>query len=291
MTNQLPYNLLWRAIESGVLPACIDQQLGVLCYSPLAQVSRSYPPPRRRRRRPPVRWPLSAIHRSSCVVRPPRRCWPASTSTATRSLKAAVAPGSSPATRPTPPGTKGPGSKTSCSRLVRRRLATLATVRLERPTTMRRACTRATGQSDSCSMSALSRCFCATCGCSCAPQRLRALLRPLLTLLTLLPNAVKTGRWSTVRTVWPTIVNHSQWSTWRSAGCLPSQGSRACWSEPRPPHRPPGTPSSRPSHSKQYRPAPKPPRPSGSHPAPRSTSTASPPGYTATARSNPGVCL
>eukprot|EP01050_Picozoa_sp_SAG11_P025563 SAG11_NODE_5812_length_1458_cov_3.442973_2_plen_119_part_00 len=28
VTNQLPYNLLWRAIESGVLPDCIDRDIG-----------------------------------------------------------------------------------------------------------------------------------------------------------------------------------------------------------------------------------------------------------------------
>ena len=37
VTNQLPYNLLWRAIEAGILPACHDASVGVLCYSPLAQ--------------------------------------------------------------------------------------------------------------------------------------------------------------------------------------------------------------------------------------------------------------
>ena len=37
VTNQLPYNLLWRAIESGILPSCAAQGVGVLCYSPLQQ--------------------------------------------------------------------------------------------------------------------------------------------------------------------------------------------------------------------------------------------------------------
>ena len=37
VSNQLPYNLLWRAIECGILPACITENVGVLCYSPLAQ--------------------------------------------------------------------------------------------------------------------------------------------------------------------------------------------------------------------------------------------------------------
>jgi len=36
-TNQLPYSLLWRAIEYEILPRCVDAGVGVLCYSPLAQ--------------------------------------------------------------------------------------------------------------------------------------------------------------------------------------------------------------------------------------------------------------
>jgi myo-inositol catabolism protein IolS len=36
-TNQLPYSLLWRAIEYEILPRCVDAGLDVLCYSPLAQ--------------------------------------------------------------------------------------------------------------------------------------------------------------------------------------------------------------------------------------------------------------
>ena len=36
-TNQLPYNLLWRAIEAGILPRCHADDVGVLCYSPLQQ--------------------------------------------------------------------------------------------------------------------------------------------------------------------------------------------------------------------------------------------------------------
>lgn len=35
LTNQLPYNLLWRMIEAEILPHCIEQQIGVLVYSPL----------------------------------------------------------------------------------------------------------------------------------------------------------------------------------------------------------------------------------------------------------------
>ena len=37
VTDQLPYNLFWRAIEYEILPFCRDNQVGVLCYSPLAQ--------------------------------------------------------------------------------------------------------------------------------------------------------------------------------------------------------------------------------------------------------------
>lgn len=33
--NQLPYNLLFRAIEHEVLPLCREHEIGVLCYSPL----------------------------------------------------------------------------------------------------------------------------------------------------------------------------------------------------------------------------------------------------------------
>jgi aryl-alcohol dehydrogenase-like predicted oxidoreductase len=36
-TNQLPYSLLWRAIEYEIRPRCIEAGLGILCYSPLAQ--------------------------------------------------------------------------------------------------------------------------------------------------------------------------------------------------------------------------------------------------------------
>jgi myo-inositol catabolism protein IolS len=36
-TNQLPYNLLWRAVEYGIRQACVDEGMGILCYSPLAQ--------------------------------------------------------------------------------------------------------------------------------------------------------------------------------------------------------------------------------------------------------------
>lgn len=34
-TDQLPYNLLWRAIEYEILPRCRRENVGALCYSPL----------------------------------------------------------------------------------------------------------------------------------------------------------------------------------------------------------------------------------------------------------------
>lgn len=34
-TNQLPYSLLFRAIEYEIVPRCLDHQIGILCYSPL----------------------------------------------------------------------------------------------------------------------------------------------------------------------------------------------------------------------------------------------------------------
>ena len=36
-TNQLPYSLLWRAIEFEIQKKCLDENLGILCYSPLSQ--------------------------------------------------------------------------------------------------------------------------------------------------------------------------------------------------------------------------------------------------------------
>ena len=36
-TNQLPYNLLWRAIEYDIAPVCHKDGTGILCYSSLAQ--------------------------------------------------------------------------------------------------------------------------------------------------------------------------------------------------------------------------------------------------------------
>lgn len=35
MSNQLPYNLLWRMIETDILPQCVREEIGVLVYSPL----------------------------------------------------------------------------------------------------------------------------------------------------------------------------------------------------------------------------------------------------------------
>ena len=36
-TNQVPYSLLWRPIEVEIQPACIEHEIGILCYSPLCQ--------------------------------------------------------------------------------------------------------------------------------------------------------------------------------------------------------------------------------------------------------------
>jgi aryl-alcohol dehydrogenase-like predicted oxidoreductase len=35
VSNQLPYNLIMRAIEYEILPQCVEHEIGVLCYSPL----------------------------------------------------------------------------------------------------------------------------------------------------------------------------------------------------------------------------------------------------------------
>ncbi|MCR9116402.1 MAG: aldo/keto reductase [bacterium] len=35
VTNQLPYNLLWRAIEHTITPACRQEEIGILAYSPI----------------------------------------------------------------------------------------------------------------------------------------------------------------------------------------------------------------------------------------------------------------
>ena len=36
-SNQLPYSLLWRSIEFEIQSACVENAVGILCYSPLAQ--------------------------------------------------------------------------------------------------------------------------------------------------------------------------------------------------------------------------------------------------------------
>lgn len=36
-SNQLAYNLLWRGIEYSIKPLCVQEEIGILCYSPLAQ--------------------------------------------------------------------------------------------------------------------------------------------------------------------------------------------------------------------------------------------------------------
>ena len=36
-TNQLPYNLLWRPIEHRIIDKCEQLNMGIICYSPLAQ--------------------------------------------------------------------------------------------------------------------------------------------------------------------------------------------------------------------------------------------------------------
>lgn len=36
-TDQLPYSLLWRVIEREIQPLCLEQNVGLICYSPLAQ--------------------------------------------------------------------------------------------------------------------------------------------------------------------------------------------------------------------------------------------------------------
>lgn len=37
VTNQLPYSLLWRVIEREIQPVCLTHDVGIMCYSPLAQ--------------------------------------------------------------------------------------------------------------------------------------------------------------------------------------------------------------------------------------------------------------
>jgi aryl-alcohol dehydrogenase-like predicted oxidoreductase len=37
VTNQLPYSLLWRVIERDIQPLCVQNNIGLICYSPLMQ--------------------------------------------------------------------------------------------------------------------------------------------------------------------------------------------------------------------------------------------------------------
>ncbi|MBI4307071.1 MAG: aldo/keto reductase [Chloroflexi bacterium] len=37
VTNQIPYSLLWRAIEHEIKPISVKNRTGIICYSPLAQ--------------------------------------------------------------------------------------------------------------------------------------------------------------------------------------------------------------------------------------------------------------
>ena len=36
-SNQLPYSLLWRAVECEIGPLCVENGISILCYSPLCQ--------------------------------------------------------------------------------------------------------------------------------------------------------------------------------------------------------------------------------------------------------------
>lgn len=36
-SNQLPYSLLWRAVEHQIAPMCVANGIGIICYSPLCQ--------------------------------------------------------------------------------------------------------------------------------------------------------------------------------------------------------------------------------------------------------------
>lgn len=35
--DQLPYSLLWRVIEHEIVPICVDNDVSIICYSPMAQ--------------------------------------------------------------------------------------------------------------------------------------------------------------------------------------------------------------------------------------------------------------
>ena len=36
-SNQVPYSLFWRAIEASIVEACVREDIGIICYSPLGQ--------------------------------------------------------------------------------------------------------------------------------------------------------------------------------------------------------------------------------------------------------------
>lgn len=36
-SNQVPYSLLWRVIEHDIVPVCVEHEVSVICYSPMAQ--------------------------------------------------------------------------------------------------------------------------------------------------------------------------------------------------------------------------------------------------------------
>jgi aryl-alcohol dehydrogenase-like predicted oxidoreductase len=35
--NQVPYSLLWRVVEHDIVPVCVEHDVSVICYSPMAQ--------------------------------------------------------------------------------------------------------------------------------------------------------------------------------------------------------------------------------------------------------------
>jgi aryl-alcohol dehydrogenase-like predicted oxidoreductase len=37
VSNQVPYSLLWRAVEHDIVPVCVERDVSIICYSPLAQ--------------------------------------------------------------------------------------------------------------------------------------------------------------------------------------------------------------------------------------------------------------
>jgi len=94
-SNQLGYNLAFRAIENEIVPACTDHRLGILAYMPLLQGILAYrwqspdelPPSRRRTRH------------FSCATASPA----VSSSSSTRSSVSTKWPGGSPSLWPTSP--------------------------------------------------------------------------------------------------------------------------------------------------------------------------------------------